>query len=43
MGTVGALVGRMRGMFFLSHHPWVGVVVLAILVAVVLATNKSRR
>ena len=34
------LVGRMRGMFFLSHHPWVAVVLLVVVVALVLYYNN---
>ena len=37
---MSALVGRMRGMFYLSHHPWVGVVVLVAIVLVVLYLNN---
>ena len=36
-------VGRMRGMFFLSHHPWVGVVLLVVLVALVLYLNQRNQ
>lgn len=43
MGTVEGLVGRMRGAFFLSHHPWIGVVVLAIAVATVLYLNRRQQ
>ncbi len=39
---MSALVGRMRGVFFLSHHPWVGVVVLAVLVVLVLYLNQRK-
>ena len=28
MTALSVLVGRGRGLFFLSHHPWIGVVVL---------------
>jgi hypothetical protein len=38
-----ALVGRMRGMFYLSHHPWVGVVVLLVVVALVLYVQRNQR
>ena len=31
-----------RGMFFLSHHPWAAVLVLAIVVAVILWQQKQR-
>ena len=37
------LVGRMRGMFFLSHHPWVAVVLLVIVVAVVMYLNNRNQ
>ena len=36
-------VGRMRGMFFLSHHPWVGVALLVVLVALVLYLNQRNQ
>ena len=36
-------VGRMRGMFFLSHHPWVGVVLLVVLVALVLYLKQRNQ
>ena len=32
----------LRGMFFLSHHPWAAVLVLAIVVAVVLVQQRRR-
>ena len=37
------LVGRMRGMFFLSRHPWVTVVLLVVVVAVVLYLNNRHQ
>ena len=37
------LVGRMRGMFFLSHHPWVAVVLLLVVVALVLYVNNRNQ
>lgn len=37
-----ALVGRARGLFFLSHHPWVGLVVLLVVVALVLYVNHQQ-
>lgn len=37
------LVGRMRGMFFLSHHPWVAVVLLVVVVALVLYFNNRNQ
>ncbi len=37
------LVGRMRGMFFLSHHPWVAVVLLVVVVALVLYSNNRNQ
>ena len=36
-------VGRMRGMFFMSHHPWIGVVVLIVLVGLVLVLNQRNQ
>lgn len=36
------MVGRTRGLFFLSHHPWIGVLVLAVLVGLVLYVNRRR-
>jgi hypothetical protein len=33
----------MRGMFYLSHHPWVGVVVLLVVVALVLYVQRNQR
>jgi hypothetical protein len=34
----------MRGMFFLSHHPWVAVVLLVVVVALVLyVDNRDER
>jgi len=40
---VTPLVGRMRGFFFLSHHPWIGVLVLLVLVALVLWVNQRNQ
>jgi hypothetical protein len=37
------LMGRARGMFFAGRHPWVAVVVLAILVLLVLYVQRNRR
>lgn len=37
------LVGRMRGMFFLSNHPWVAVVLLIVVVALVLYFNNRNQ
>ena len=36
-------VGRMRGMFFLGNHPWIGVVVLIVLVALILYLNQRNQ
>ncbi len=36
-----ALVGRMRGMFYLSHHPWVAIVVLLVVVGLVLYVQRD--
>jgi len=40
---VTALVGRTRGFFFLSHHPWVGVVILVAIIALVLYVQRRDR
>ena len=38
------LVGRTRGMFYLSRHPWVAVLVLVVLVLLVLyLKNQNQR
>lgn len=38
------LVGRTRGMFYLSHHPWVAVLLLVVLVLLVLyLKNQNQR
>jgi hypothetical protein len=37
------LVGRTRGLFFLSHHPWIGVVVLLVVGALVLYVQRNQR
>ena len=43
-GLVNLLVGRTRGMFYLSHHPWVAVLVLVVLVLLVLyLKNQNQR
>ena len=36
------LVGRLRGLFFLSHHPLLGLAVLAVLIALALWTQRRR-
>ena len=46
--TVEGMVelGRFRGtggLFFFSHHPWAGVVVLAIVIALVMYQGRNRR
>jgi hypothetical protein len=38
-----ALIGRTRGFFFLSHHPWIGVLVLVLLILLVLYLQRGRR
>jgi hypothetical protein len=40
---LAAAVGRPRGLFFMSHHPWVAVVVLAVIVALVIYQSRQRR
>jgi hypothetical protein len=40
---VTSLVGRTRGLFFFSHHPWIGVVVLVVLIGLALYMNRNRR
>lgn len=37
------LVGRMRGMFYLSHHPWVAVLLLVLLVLLVLYLKSQNQ
>ncbi len=32
-----------RGLFFLSHHPWVAVVLIAVVIAVLHLQNQKRR
>jgi hypothetical protein len=35
--------GRPRGLFFASNHPWVAVVVLAVVVALIVYQTRKRR
>ncbi len=38
-----AIRGRPRGLFFLGNHPWVAVVVLAVVVALIVYQTRKRR
>jgi hypothetical protein len=40
---VEALLRSTRGIFFLSHHPWVAVVLIAAVIALVYYQNHRKR